>query len=184
MEFHGIPWNSITTSWNSVELHGIPWNSMDTPWNSMAFHGTPWILHGTPWHSMELHGYSMHTPWKFHLIPWNSIDFHGMPRISIDFHGFPWISMEFQGGISHGLLFAPFLSSRLTSPRSLRMLLISSFCIVLFILKYVLESILALFRPPDFLKRIQTRQFACKLSSTRSRSTELDFDPPAEKAPS
>ena len=41
-EPHGIPWNSITTSWNSVKLHGIPWNSMDTPWNSMEFHGFPW----------------------------------------------------------------------------------------------------------------------------------------------
>ncbi|CAH3121505.1 unnamed protein product [Porites lobata] len=72
MEFHGIPWNSVTTSWNSVELHGIPWNSMDTPWNSMAFHGTPWILHG---YSME--------------VPWNSMDFHRFPWISMEFHGIP-----------------------------------------------------------------------------------------------
>ena len=73
MEFHGIPWNSITTSWNSVELHGIPWNSME--------------LHGIPWNCMD-------TPWKFHGISWISMDFHGIPWIFIDFHGFPWNSME------------------------------------------------------------------------------------------
>ena len=41
----------------------------------------------------------------------------------------------------------------------------SSFCIVLFYIKICIEKhILALFRPPDFLKRIQTRQFACKFN--------------------
>ena len=78
MEFHGIPWNSITTSWNSAEPHGIPWNSMDTPWNSMAFHETPWILHGysmgVSWNSMDVHRF-----------PWNSMEvFHTGPlHISI-----------------------------------------------------------------------------------------------------
>ena len=60
MEFHGIPWNSITTSWNSVELHG---------------------------YSMELHEYSTDTPWEFRGIPWISVDFHGFPWISMEFHG-------------------------------------------------------------------------------------------------
>ena len=83
MEFHGIPWNFITTSWNSVELHGIPWNSMDTDCIE---------LHGIPWNSMD-------TPWILHG---RFVEFHGFPLISMDFHRFPWISMEFQGGISQG----------------------------------------------------------------------------------
>ena len=58
MEFHCIPWNSITTSWNLVELHGIPWNSMDTPW---ILHGSFVEFHGFPWISMDFHG----IPWRY-----------------------------------------------------------------------------------------------------------------------
>ena len=88
MNFHGIPWDFIGTSWNVMIFNGIHIEPYVIACKFMDFHDVPWKIPRIPGNSMEFTkfrsifmGFHSQILQSLHGIPWNSIPIENIPKI-------------------------------------------------------------------------------------------------------